>query len=226
MSPARIRLVTTAHSSRSARAADPLEPARDGLRGLHLDHQVDGTHVDPQLERGGRHQAGQLPGLQELLDHQALLVRERAVMGPGHLDRSIGLRARAVARVLGGGELLLGVLVRQLVQAFGQPLGAPAVVDEDDRRGVLADELEQLRVDRRPDRAGGGRSVEVVGRREAGVPAVAALLDRRVGVGHVLDRHDDLQVELLALAGVGDLALSPRPHEEVRDPLEWPLRRR
>ena len=55
------------------------------------------------------------------------------------------------------GQLERGLLVvRELVQALGQALGAAAVVDEDDRRGVLADELQELRVDRRPDRAGGG----------------------------------------------------------------------
>ena len=41
----------------------------------------------------------------------------------------------------------------QLVEAQREALGAAAVVDEDDRRAVLADELEQLGVDRRPDRA-------------------------------------------------------------------------
>ena len=56
--------------------------------------------------------------------------------------------------VLSRGQLLLGLLVRELVQALRQALGAAAGVDEDDRRGVLADQLEQLRVDRRPDRAG------------------------------------------------------------------------
>ena len=44
------------------------------------------------------------------------------------------------------------VLVGELVQPQREPLGAAPVVDEDERRAVLADELEQLRVDRRPDR--------------------------------------------------------------------------
>ena len=67
-------------------AADPLQAAADRLRRLDLDHEVDGAHVDPQLQRGGRDQAGQLPGLEHLLDHGALLVGERAVVGPGDLQ--------------------------------------------------------------------------------------------------------------------------------------------
>ena len=72
--PSRIRRATTAHSSRSARnlgkirplrdladavagAADALQPARDRLRRLDLDHEVDGAHVDAELERGGGDQA-------------------------------------------------------------------------------------------------------------------------------------------------------------------------
>ena len=54
---------------RVAGAPDPLQPAGDRLRRLDLDHQVDGAHVDPELERRGGDQARELPGLQELLDH-------------------------------------------------------------------------------------------------------------------------------------------------------------
>ena len=113
-------------------AADPLQPARHRLRRLDLDHEVDRAHVDPELERRGRDQARQLAGLQHLLDDEPLLARERAVVGAGDL----------VAR-------------RQLVQPQREPLGGAAVVDEHDRRAVRLDQLEQLRVDRRPDRAAG-----------------------------------------------------------------------
>jgi hypothetical protein len=37
-----------------------------------------------------------------------------------------------VAGVLGGGKLLLAFAVGELVEAFGQALGGPSVVDEDD----------------------------------------------------------------------------------------------
>ena len=70
-----------------------------------------------------------------------------------------GVRRRGSV-VLGCRELFVGDLVVELVQALGEPLGAAAVVDEDDRRGVLADQLQQLGVDRRPDRARVGGRVQ------------------------------------------------------------------
>ena len=78
---------------------------------------------------------GSSPALSCVLDHEPLLARQRAVV------RARRSRRRAV-RVRRG----------QLVEAQRQPLGAAAVVDEHDRRPVLADELEDLGVDRRPDR--------------------------------------------------------------------------
>ena len=108
--------------------------------------------------------------------------------------------------------------VGQLVEAQREPLGAAAVVDEDDRRAVLADELEQLGVDRRPDRAArrlaAGERVERVGS-----PALC------VGLDHRLDRHVDLEVERLAHAGVDDRARAPRADHEAADLLERVLRR-
>ena len=74
-------------AQRVAGAADPLQAAADRLRRLDLDHEVDRAHVDPQLQRGGRDQAGQLPRLQHLLDDRPLLVGERAVVGAGDLPR-------------------------------------------------------------------------------------------------------------------------------------------
>ena len=56
---------------------------------------------------------------------------------------------------------------RQLVQPQREPLGQPAVVDEDDRGAVLLDQPQQLGVDRRPDRGGrdslGARAEQRVG---------------------------------------------------------------
>ncbi len=163
IAPSRIRCATTAHSSRSARnfgkmrpfarvadvvagAADPLQPGGDRLRRLDLQHEVDGAHVDPQLQRGGRDDAGDLAGLQLLLDDQPLLARERAVVGASYLHHRS-------ARVRPLGVLTLRRLVRQLVEPRRQPLGRAAVVDEDDRRAVLPHQPQQLGVDRRPDRA-------------------------------------------------------------------------
>ena len=122
--------------------------------------------------------------------------------------------------MLGGRELLRVFLGGKLVEALGEALGAAAGVDEDDRRVVFLDQLQQLRVDRGPDRSlmderlALGRDAVPVG--EAGCP----------GFRHVLDRDDDLQVELLGDPGVDDLALATGPDQEPGDPLQRPLRRR
>ena len=77
IAPSSIRFATTAHSSRSARnlgkirpfdgsssrcpgAADALEPGRDRLRRFDLHDEVDGAHVDSELERRGRDEARDL----------------------------------------------------------------------------------------------------------------------------------------------------------------------
>ena len=111
-----------------ARAPDSLQPTRDRLRALHLDHEVDGAHVDAELERGRRHEARDLARLEQLLDDEPLLASERAVVRPG--------------------ELFAG----ELVDAKREPLREAPVVHEDDRRAVLPDELEDRGVDRGPDR--------------------------------------------------------------------------
>ena len=155
-------------------AADALQAACDRLRRLDLDDEVDRAHVDPELERRGGDEARDLALLEQLLDLDPLLAREGAVVG---------------ARDLALGEL---------VQAQGEPLGEAAVVDEHDRRAVLLDELEQRRVDRRPDRAA--------------LPRLA----------HVLERDDDPQVELLARARVHELDRAPA-RDEAADLLERAL---
>ena len=86
-------------------------------------------------------------------------------------------------------------LARQLVQRAGQPLGQPAAVDEDQRRAVRANQLEQPRVDRRPD-----RRPRVADRRGSARDLVTRLRQPR----HVLDRHFDGQRERLLRAGVDD----------------------
>ena len=107
-------------------------PRGHGLRRLDLQHEVDGAHVDAQLQRRRGDEAGQLARLEHLLDDGALLARQRAVVGPGDRRR---LRA-------------------QLVQPQREALGAAPVVDEDDRRAVLAHEVEQL-AGRSPARSSG-----------------------------------------------------------------------
>ncbi len=62
------------------RAPDPLQPAGDRGRGFDLHDEVDGAHVDAELERAGRDQRAQMSGFQQILDFDALCARERAVM--------------------------------------------------------------------------------------------------------------------------------------------------
>ena len=179
--------------------ADALQPAGDRLRALDLDHEVDGAHVDAELERRGGDEARDQARLQQLLDLGPLLAGERAVVGAG--DR----------------------LVRELVEPQGEPLGEPAVVDEDDRRAVLPHEVEQGRVDRRPDRA---RARLVAGRHRDAVRQ-HRLAEAEVGarLAHVLERDDHLEVELLAGAGVDELD-RPAAGDEPPDLLQRPLRGR
>ena len=112
---------------------------------------------------------------------------------------------------------------RQLVQPHGQALGEAAVVDEDDRRAVLPHELEQRRVDRGPDRAGGrlvaGGHLDAVGHHRL------RQLARRAELAQVLDGDDDLEVELLARARVDELD-RPVAGDEAADLRERALRRR
>ena len=153
-----------------------------------------------------------------------------------------------------------GLVVGELVEALGEALGAAAVVDEDDRRGVLLHQPQQLGVDRGPDRAGvrgrveGGLDrtwIDPVGRRfgrgscrrappprprhppagarwgpPLGATRRRSVCGRRAGLGHVLDRDDYFEVELLAAAGVDDLALAAGTDEEGGDAIERSLRRR
>src|SRR2546430_17226670 len=99
-------------------------------------------------------------------------------------------------------------LLGELVQAQREPFGQTAVVDEDDRRAVRADELHERRIDRGPDRA-----------------RLVALLPRVAGLPHVLDRHHDLEVELLRDARVDELDRAST-RDELADLLERALRRR
>ena len=176
--------------------ADPLEPAGDGRRRFHLHHEVDRTHVDPELERRRRDDASEPPVLERILDLQALLARDRPVMRPHE------------------------VLVRELVQPRRQPFGAPPVVDEHDRGAVRADQIEQHRVDGRPDRG-------VIGL--IGELRVRCLDRPDAEIGHVVDGNDDLQGERLAAARVdhGDVTQTVRRFEaaeESRDLLQRTLR--
>ena len=158
-----------------AGAADALQAARDGLGRLDLQDEVDRAHVDAELEELVATRQGSSPDLSS----SSTSVRSSRASEPWW--------ARAI------------VLLGELVEAQGQALGAAAVVDEDEGRAVLAHELEQLGVDRGPDRAARGLAALRAGRPRAR----RALL----GLDHRLDRDVDLEVERLAHAGVDDPAL-------------------
>jgi len=83
----------------------------------------------------------------------------------------------------------------QLVEPGGQALSQTTGVDEDQRGPMLLDQLEQGRMDRRPDAAADGAGCG----RAADRP-----LDDFAERAHVLDRYDDLDLEGLADAGIDD----------------------
>ncbi len=108
--------------------AHPLQAPGDRARRRDLDHQVDRAHVDAQLEGAGGHEALQASRLQLVLDGRAAARRDR--------EPWWALTSSSSASSLRPG---------------GHPLGQPAGVDEDDRRPVGPDELEDPRVDGGPD---------------------------------------------------------------------------
>ena len=214
-----MRRATTAHSSRSARnlgkmrpretsptpwPARPMRcrPLRHRLGRLHLDDEVHRAHVDAQLERRGRDQAGQRARLEQVLDDDALLARERPVVGAGDLARLFPARLR--------------LLRCQVVEPQRDALGGAPVVHEHERGAVLAHQAQQLRVDGRPDAAPGGLAAGDGSRARAATSG--STMD---STGHV-----DAQVERLAHAGVDDGALPRRPDQEPGHLVERPLRRR
>ncbi len=175
---------------------DPLQSRGHGDRGFDLDNQVDGSHVDPQFERGGCDDRLQRAVLQGLLDLDPLLPSDGTVMGAG--------------------DLVSGERVELAADAFGEP----PTVGEDDRRPVLLDEFEHPRVHGGPD---GSRSHGV------GIEGI-----RWRGLRHVLDRHDQLDVDRTVAGGVHDRNRARLPivrfdgaaAEKAGDGVERPLSRR
>ncbi len=174
---------------------DPLEATGHARRALDLDDEIDGAHVDAELEARARGDEGrEAAGLQLLLDLEPLFTSDAAVVGTH--------------------ELLPG----ELVEALGQTLAEAPAVREHDRALVAADQLEDPRVDRRPD----ARAQVRTDRRPAGL----LLLRQDIADGaHVVDRYDDLQVERLPGACIDDrdLAIRPDATEEAGDRVQRPL---
>ena len=66
-----------------AGASDALQAAGHRRRGLHLDHQIDGPHVDAEFEAGGRDDRLEPAALEVVLHRGALLLGYRPVVGAG-----------------------------------------------------------------------------------------------------------------------------------------------
>ena len=134
-----------------AGAPDPLEAARHRTRRLDLNDEIDRAHVDAELERRGRGDRAEPAGLERLLDLEALVARDRAVVRTHELDAWLRVTLRC-------GEL--GELLRHA-------LGEAPRVDEDDRGAVREDHVEEPGIDQRPHAAavlGLGTRVIHVGR--------------------------------------------------------------
>ena len=151
-----------------AAAADALQPARHRRRRLDLHDQIDRPHVDAELERRGGDERAQRAGLQQVLDFDALRAGDRSVMRPDER------------------------FARQLVERAGQPLRQPPAVDEDQRRAMRANQLEQPRMNRRPDRRPLSPTDAAAGTARRGLQLegtswqLAAADRRRRQTGHVL----------------------------------------
>ncbi len=99
--------------------------------------------------------------------------------------------------VVGAGDLVS----RQLVELAGDAFGDAPAVGEDDGRAVGLDELQQPFVHRRPDGA-----------------SLRRVVAPGAGVGHVADRDDHFEVELLVARGVDDLHRPGSPGSVVDGP--------
>ena len=201
-----------------AGATDSLEPAGHGAGRLDLDHEVDGTHVDAQLEAARGNDGAEVAALELVLDDDALFASERSMMG---LDQ--------VAPRFAGLGIDMDVLFGgKLVELGGEPLGLPAGVAEHDRRAVGEDLLEDARVDRRPDARAAGDDGD---RRRPAVGQQLGGRRRTTEVGHVLDGDDDVDLQRFGDPRVddGDVARRARGRpaaEEAGNLGEWTLRRR
>ena len=186
MPPSTMRSATTAHCTRSPRyfgmitprligadlvagAADALQPGGHRRRRLDLDDEVDGAHVDAELEAGRRDDGGQAARLERLLDLRALLARDRAVVGAGDLDDAVAV---------GGGAVAPAGLARPPTPPWPGWAAGPRAKEAP--KGLTPDEpVRPVDVERAPARARGcrsGRSVAISLSRLVSRSAVRRLL--------------------------------------------------
>ena len=102
--------------------ANALQKGCDRARRTDLTNEIDVADIDPEFERGGRHERFQFAALQPLFGGEPELLGHAAVMrGDGLFAKTVGQLAR---------------------DAFGHAPG----VDEHQRRAVVLDEFGQARV--------------------------------------------------------------------------------
>ncbi len=127
------------------RAPHPLQPAGHAGRGLHLHHEVDGAHVDAELQGGRRHDGGQAPRLQVVLDQRALLAADGAVVGAGEHRGSAAAGARLCHHLRGRpGVCETGRCRRAATAPVGGERGAAAQDVAGGERGALGGQRRRL----------------------------------------------------------------------------------
>ena len=120
------------------------------------------------------------------------------------------------AAVVGADQLLAG----QLVEPLREPLGQPPAVGEDDRAAVAPDQLEDARVDRRPDARAqvAGRSAGPPGCCSGGRTSPSAAMS---STGTMTWSSSGLRAPASTMV---DLAVGADAAEEPGDRVERPLR--
>ena len=111
-----------------ARAADALHAAGDRGRCLNLNDEIDGAHVYAKLQRGGGAKGFDLTGLELLFNYGALICGKRAMVCAD--ERFAG----------------------KIVERAGKTLRYLAAVDEKDGGPARANQLQQTRMNRIPQR--------------------------------------------------------------------------
>ena len=153
-----------------ARAADALEEGRDAAWRADLADEVDGADIDAKLEGGGGDEGAEVTRLEALLDVQAAILGDAAVVaGDGFLAEALG-------------ELL------------GGSLGQSARVDEDECGAVLTHKLREPVVDV-GELFPWGNGLKVAGGcldMELDVALVAAVHDGGVAAGSGEEARDQL----------------------------------
>ena len=229
--PSRMPRATTAHSSRSPRNLGKMRPLETSprpwpARPIRCRPRVtdfgDSTWITrstaPMSMPSSREEVATRQGSWPDLSISSTSVRSSWEREPWWARAYLGRGIASIASpgVLGG-RSSCSLPRGELVEALRQALGGAAGVDEDDRRVVFADQLQQLGVDRGPDRALVDQGLAV-----GGVPSALGK-DGRARFGHVVDGDDDLEVELLGAAGVDDPALALWADQELGYSLERAL---